>query len=53
MPPSGRNGGMMPQLMPWHEAHLFDLDGTVYLGDTLLLTVPSALRRIRERGILV
>ena len=39
----------MPQ--SWYDAYLFDLDGTIYLGDTVLPTVHSALRRIRDRGI--
>jgi len=35
----------------WYGAYLFDLDGTIYLGDTVLPTVDAALRRIRRRGI--
>lgn len=35
----------------WYAAYLFDLDGTIYLGDHLLPTVSDALARIREQGI--
>lgn len=35
----------------WYGAYLFDLDGTIYLGDHLLPTVADALGRIRERGL--
>lgn len=35
----------------WYGAYLFDLDGTIYLGEHLLPTVGQALARIRERGI--
>ena len=35
----------------WYGAYLFDLDGTIYLGDALLPTVKESLQRIRERGI--
>lgn len=35
----------------WYGAYLFDLDGTIYLGDALLPTVRTALARIRERAI--
>lgn len=34
----------------WYGAYLFDLDGTIYLGEHLLPTVADALGRIRERG---
>lgn len=35
----------------WYGAYLFDLDGTIYLGDALLPTVKECLQRIRDRGI--
>ena len=35
----------------WYRAYLFDLDGTIYLGDHLLPSVQTALARIRRRGI--
>lgn len=35
----------------WYAAYLFDLDGTIYLGDQLLPTVVETLTRIRARGI--
>lgn len=40
---------MKPQA--WYGAYLFDLDGTIYLGEGLLPTAADALRRIREQGI--
>ena len=36
---------------PWYGAYVFDLDGTIYLGDALLPTVQVALERLRQRGI--
>ncbi len=36
--------------MHWYEAYLFDLDGTIYLGDHLLPTVAQTLARIRGHG---
>lgn len=33
-----------------HPAYLFDLDGTVYLGDTLLPGAADAIRQLRSRG---
>lgn len=35
----------------WYSAYLFDLDGTIYLGEQLLPTVGAALARIRRQGI--
>lgn len=35
----------------WYSAYLFDLDGTIYLGEELLPTVAQTLQRIRERAI--
>lgn len=35
----------------WYSAYIFDLDGTIYLGDQLLPTVAESLRRIHDRGI--
>jgi HAD superfamily hydrolase (TIGR01450 family) len=35
----------------WYGAYLFDLDGTIYLGDHLLPSVAESLQRIRDRGI--
>lgn len=35
----------------WYQAYLFDLDGTIYLGDEVLPTVVESLGRIRSRGI--
>jgi HAD superfamily hydrolase (TIGR01450 family) len=35
----------------WYGAYLFDLDGTIYLGDHVLPTVAETLERIRDRGI--
>lgn len=41
----------MPSLNRWYSAYLFDLDGTIYLGDEVLPTVVDTLARIRERGL--
>lgn len=35
----------------WYTAYLFDLDGTIYLGDQLLPTVVETLARLRDRQI--
>lgn len=43
----------MPSLNRWYSAYLFDLDGTIYLGDEVLPTVVDTLARIRERGLSV
>jgi HAD superfamily hydrolase (TIGR01450 family) len=32
-------------------AYVFDLDGTVYLGDMPILGVPEAIQRVRDRGV--
>lgn len=34
----------------WYSGYIFDLDGTVYLGDALLPGVAEALAAIRDRG---
>jgi len=39
----------MPQL-PLYSAYIFDLDGTVYLGDRLLPGAAEAISRLRELG---
>ena len=36
--------------MPAYDAYIFDLDGTVYLGNALLPNAGAAIRTIRERG---
>jgi HAD superfamily hydrolase (TIGR01450 family) len=36
--------------MPAYDAYIFDLDGTVYLGNALLPNAGAAIRAIRERG---
>lgn len=41
----------MPALNRWYSAYLFDLDGTIYLGDEVLPGVVATLARIRERGL--
>jgi HAD superfamily hydrolase (TIGR01450 family) len=35
----------------WYQAYLFDLDGTIYLGDQLLLGARRLVEALRERGI--
>ena len=35
----------------WFDGYIFDLDGTVYLGEALLPTAGETLMRLRERGI--
>ncbi|MDR1187820.1 MAG: HAD-IIA family hydrolase [Bifidobacteriaceae bacterium] len=37
----------------WYRCYIFDLDGTVYLGDELLPTVAESINRIRRRGAAV
>jgi NagD protein len=34
----------------WYSAYIFDLDGTVYLGDALLPTAGEAIERLRRLG---
>ena len=34
----------------WYDAYIFDLDGTVYLGEALLPTVGETLPALRARG---
>ncbi len=41
----------MPAVNRWYGAYLFDLDGTIYLGDEVLPGVVATLARIRERGL--
>jgi HAD superfamily hydrolase (TIGR01450 family) len=36
--------------MPAYDAYIFDLDGTVYLGNALLPNAGTAIRTVRERG---
>jgi HAD superfamily hydrolase (TIGR01450 family) len=38
------------QPMPAYDAYVFDLDGTVYLGDALLPNAGTTIRTVRERG---
>lgn len=35
----------------WYGAYVFDLDGTIYLGNQLLPTVSETIRRIHEAGV--
>lgn len=35
----------------WYGAYIFDLDGTIYLGDHLLPTVAETVLRLHERGV--
>jgi HAD superfamily hydrolase (TIGR01450 family) len=35
----------------WYSAYVFDLDGTVYLGDQLLPTVAESIQRLHARGV--
>lgn len=35
----------------WYGAYIFDLDGTIYLGDHLLPTVAESIQRLHDRGI--
>lgn len=41
----------MPTVDRWYSAYLFDLDGTIYLGEEVLPTVVETLGRIRQRGV--
>ena len=36
--------------LPYFQAYLFDLDGTVYLGEQVLPGAPEAIARLRARG---
>jgi HAD superfamily hydrolase (TIGR01450 family) len=36
--------------MPAYDAYIFDLDGTVYLGNALLPNAANTIRTVRERG---
>jgi len=44
-------GEPRPAVQRWYSAYVFDLDGTVYLGDRLLPGVFEAIQRIHDRGI--
>lgn len=35
----------------WYDAYIFDLDGTIYLGDTVLPGARRTIETIRQRGI--
>lgn len=35
----------------WYRAYVFDLDGTIYLGDQLLPSVAETIDRLHDRGI--
>lgn len=37
-----------PTPIEWYDAYIFDLDGTVYLGDTLLPTAGETITRLRS-----
>jgi NagD protein len=39
-----------PRPLPTFDGYIFDLDGTVYLGETLLPGAGAAIGRLRERG---
>lgn len=35
----------------WNSAYVFDLDGTVYLGDQMLPSVAESIQRLHDRGV--
>jgi len=35
----------------WYSAYVFDLDGTIYLGDQMLPTVAESIQRLHDRGV--
>ncbi len=35
----------------WYDAYLFDLDGTIYLGDEILPGAKHTIQTLQERGI--
>lgn len=41
--------GVMPRR--WYSAYVFDLDGTIYLGDQLLPTVAETILRLHDRDV--
>lgn len=44
------NANFLKRPDKWYEAYIFDLDGTVFLGDTLLPTAGEAITRLRKMG---
>ena len=40
----------LPTPTTLYEAYIFDLDGTVYLGDALLPTASETIKTLRELG---
>lgn len=40
-----------PMPRRWYSAYIFDLDGTIYLGDQLLPTVAETISRLHDRGV--
>ncbi|MFZ1284745.1 MAG: HAD-IIA family hydrolase [Propionicimonas sp.] len=52
-PPSATNheSGPTASSEHWFDAYLFDLDGTIHLGDRLLPGAVETVARIRDRGI--
>jgi len=41
------------ELIDGYDLVIFDLDGVLYLGDQVIPTAPEAVRRVREKGVLV
>ncbi len=42
--------GIPARATRWYDAYIFDMDGTVFLGDTLLPTASETLAALRARG---
>ncbi|HSH05376.1 MAG TPA: HAD-IIA family hydrolase [Anaerolineae bacterium] len=40
----------MARVTQWYEAYIFDLDGTVYLGDELLPEAGETIQALRDKG---
>jgi len=47
---SSHAAGVVRRPDRWYSAYIFDLDGTVYLGDALLPTAGEAIERLRRLG---
>ena len=49
-PPVARIAGLPAQATRWYDAYIFDMDGTVFLGDALLPTAGATLATLRDLG---
>jgi NagD protein len=49
-PPAARIAGFPARATRWYDAYIFDMDGTVFLGDALLPTAGETLATLRDMG---